>query len=106
MNSKWGKYILLMLFLIFLGLYFSSQAGLIDYQAKYKNSMTEKQIKQFEEDIKNNVEVDIKDYINTNDKKYSNTVSRLTLKISNTIGKIVKSIIDLIFDGLESAMNR
>lgn len=106
MNSKIFKYVLLILFLMFIGLYFSSNAGLIDYQAKYKKTLTEEQIRQFEEDLKNDVNVDIKDYINTNNKEYSNTVSKTTLKISNMIGKTVKGTLDFMLKQLEKSMSK
>jgi len=104
LKNKWFKYTLLVLFLLFLGLYFSSNAGLIDYQAKYKKSLTEKQIKQFEEDVKNNVNVDIKDYIDTDREEYSNGISNATMKISKTIGEIAQSILNFTFDKVEKTM--
>ena len=105
MKNKWFRAILLILFLMFLGLYISANAGLIDYQAKYKNKMTEKEIKQFEEDLKNNVNIDIKDYIKTGNKEYSNNVSKTTYKISRTIGNIVKDTLNLIFNSVDKAIN-
>ena len=105
MNNKWFKITLLILFLMFLGLYISANAGLIDYQAKYKNMMTEKEIKQFEEDLKNNINIDIKDYIKKNNKNYSNNVSKTTYKISKNIGNIVKNMLNIIFSGVDKAIN-
>ncbi len=105
MNNKWFKITLLILFLMFLGLYISANAGLIDYQAKYKNMMTEKEIKQFEEDLKNNINIDIKDYVKRNNKNYSNNVSKTTYKISKNIGNIVKNMLNIIFSGVDKAIN-
>ena len=105
MNNKWFKITLLILFLMFLGLYISANAGLIDYQAKYKNMMTEKEIKQFEEDLKNNINIDIKDYFKKNNKNYSNNVSKTTYKISKNIGNIVKNMLNIIFSGVDKAIN-
>ncbi len=105
MKNRWFKITLLVLFLMFLGLYISANAGLIDYQAKYKNKMTEKEIKQFEEDLKNNVNIDIKDYIKTHNKDYSNNVSKTTFKVSKTIGNIVKDALDFIFNSVDKAIN-
>ena len=105
MNNKSFKITLLILFLMFLGLYISANAGLIDYQAKYKNMMTEKEIKQFEEDLKNNVNIDIKDYIKKNNKNYSNNISKTTYKISKNIGNIVKNMLNIIFSGVDKAIN-
>ena len=104
--DKIFKYSLLVLFLLFLGLYFSSNAGLIDYQAKYKKNLTEKEIMKFEEDIKNGVNVDIKDYIKKNNKYYNNSISKITLKISNTIGNVVKETLDFILKGIEGSINQ
>ena len=98
------KYILLILFLLFLGLYFSSNAGLIDYQAKYKKNLTEKQIAEFEEDIKNGVNIDLKDYIGR-EERYNNKISKATLKVSNMIGNTVKSILDYLLNEIDKSMN-
>lgn len=100
-NNGFIKVLFLMLFILFLGLYFSSNAGLIDYQAKHNKNLTEKQIKQFEEDVKNNVSVDLNNYIDNKDKYYDNAISRTTLKISNGIGKTVKKTLDFLFKGME-----
>lgn len=105
MKNKWFKTIFIILFLMFLGLYISANAGLIDYQAKYKNMMTEKEIEKFEEDIKNNVNIDIKDYIKTDNKVYSNNVSKTTYKISKTIGNVIKDTLNLIFNSVDKAIN-
>lgn len=90
---------------MFLGLYFSSNAGLIDYQAKYKKTLTEAQIKQFEEDLKNGANIDIKDYVDK-EEKYNNQVSKSILKVSNTIGSMIKSILDYLFDEIDKSVNR
>ena len=60
MKDNFVRIMSLTVFLIFLALYYSSNAGLIDYQAKNKTSLTEEQIKMFEEDVKNNVSIDLK----------------------------------------------
>ena len=104
-KNKTFNFILLMLFLMFLGLYFSSSAGVIDYQAKHRNNLTEEKIKEFEEDVKNNKEIDIKNYIEKKQGKYNNTVSKTTLKASNTIGKVIESGLKFLFSGLEKSIN-
>ena len=96
---------LLILFLIFIALYFSAQAGLIDYQAKHKTIMTEEAIKEFESDIKEGNNIDIKKYIKNKDKKFDNGLSRKTLRVSNTIGSCVDDILKFFFKKVEKAMN-
>lgn len=104
MRDNFLKIMALTVFLIFMALYYSSNAGLIDYQARNKTVLTEEQIKIFEEDVKNNVEIDIKKYLENTEDQYDNNISKTTLKLSNTIGKTVQSALDFLFDRLENVM--
>ena len=105
MKSNFIKIMSLTVFLIFIALYYSSNSGLIDYQARNKTVLTEEQIKQFEDDVANNVEIDLKKYIEDNEKKYDNNISKTTLKLSNMIGETIQGGLDFIFGRLEDAMN-
>ena len=105
MKNNFFRIMAFTVFLIFLALYYSSNAGLIDYQAKNKTSLTEEQIKMFEEDVKNNVQIDLKKYIDNKEDKYDNNISKTTLKLSNTIGETVEVILNFVFGKLENAMN-
>ncbi len=105
MKNNFFRIMALTVFLIFLALYYSSNAGLIDYQAKNKTSLTEEQIKMFEEDVKNNAQIDLKKYIDNKEDKYDNNISKTTLKLSNTIGETVEGILNFVFGKLENAMN-
>ncbi|MCI5967883.1 MAG: hypothetical protein MRZ42_05895 [Tenericutes bacterium] len=105
MKNNFFRIMALTVFLIFLALYYSSNAGLIDYQAKNKTSLTEEQIKMFEEDVKNNVQIDLKKYVDNKEDRYDNNISKTTLKLSNTIGETVEGILNFVFGKLENAMN-
>ena len=105
MKNNFFRIMALTVFLIFLALYYSSNAGLIDYQAKNKTSLTEEQIKMFEEDVKNNVQIDVKKYIDNKEDRYDNNISKTTLKLSNTIGETIDGILNFVFGKLENAMN-
>ena len=104
-NIKIFRSILVTLFLIFLALYFSSNAGLIDYQAKHQTVMTEESIKQFEDDVRNGNDIDVKKYVKKNDKEYDNFLSRETLKLSNSIGKGVEGILKFVFKKFEKVID-
>ena len=106
MRDNFFKIMSLTVFLIFIALYYSSNAGLIDYQARNQSILTEEQIKIFEEDVKNNVEIDIKKYLDHDEEKYDNNISKTTLKISNSIGEVVQATLNFFFDRMESVMNR
>ena len=92
--NKIFKYIFLISFVAFLALYFSLNAGYFEYKNKTKTVLTEKQIKQFEQDVKEGKNVDIKKYIDTNTKDYQNTISKAGLSLSNTTEKYVNKFID------------
>lgn len=105
MENNFFRIMFLTIFLIFIALYYSSNSGLIDYQARNKTVLTEEQIKMFEEDVKNNVQIDLKKYIEDKEEKYDNNISKTTLKLSNTIGETIQSGLDYLFGKLESVMN-
>lgn len=105
MENNFFRIMFFTIFLIFIALYYSSNSGLIDYQARNKTVLTEEQIKMFEEDVKNNVQIDLKKYIEDKEEKYDNNISKTTLKLSNTIGETIQSGLDFLFGKLESVMN-
>lgn len=103
--NNFFKGTILTLFIVFVGLYYLSNAGVIDYKAKNKTILTEEQIRAFEEDVKNNVEIDIKKYIDNKEEQYNNGISKTTLKVSNSIGEAVSSILNFVFSKMEDVMN-
>lgn len=105
MKNNFVRIMALTVFLIFLALYYSSNAGLIDYQAKNKTILTEEQIKMFEEDVKNNVEIDLKKYVDDKEEQYDNNISKITMNLSKTIGETIQNALDFLFAKLEKAMN-
>ena len=105
MKNNFLRIMSLTVFLIFLALYYSSNAGIIDYQARNRTALTEEQIKMFEDDVKNNVEIDIKKYLDDKEEKYDNNVSKTTLKLSNAIGKGAAKALDFMFGKLDKVMN-
>lgn len=99
------RIISLTLVFLFVGLYFASNAGYIDYQSRNKTVLTEEQIKKFENDVKENKAIDIENYITDKSDEYDNSISNLSLKISNTIGETFEQVLNYIFGKLENAMN-
>ncbi len=105
MKNNIIRIIFLTLVFLFIGLYSASNAGYIDYQARNQTVLTENQIKQFEEDVKNNRPIDIENYVINKEETYNNNLSKLSLKISNAIGKTFQNTLDYLFGKLESVMN-
>ena len=67
--------------------------------------LTEEQIINFEEDIKNGKKVDIKKYVLYEDKDYSNKVSSDIYKISLKLETAVDSAIKMVFNGAGSLVS-
>ena len=96
-KRKIPKVILVSIFIIFLYSYIVSKNGYYEYSLNSKKNLTEEEIKQFEQDLKEGKEVDIKDYLNSNKVDYTNKLTRTTVKVSTKINSILKSGIDKIF---------
>ena len=82
------NWIVLVLFLIFLGVYFAGENGYYESILNKRKNLTEQQIIKFEEDIANNVEVDLNKYI-PKEEDNSNFVSRGAYSISQVLSDIL-----------------
>ena len=91
------KFIFLIFFISFLVIYLSEATGYYEYQNYKKTSLTEEQIKKFEEDIKNGEKVDINKYLIVDNRKYNNKLSKLASKLSDGISKIVNNSVEYTF---------
>lgn len=105
MKYKIFKWSFTFLLVIFLTLYFSQLTGYYEYQNYQKMVMTEEQIKQFEQDIKDGKEVDIKDYVVNINRDYGNSLSNLGMSISNIISNTVKNGIIKLFSSISGMVN-
>ena len=91
------KFLFLTLLISFLVIYLSEITGYYEYQNYQKKTLTEEQIKIFEEDIKNGKKVDINKYLTVNTKTYNNTLSKLASKLSDGISKTVNKGVEYTF---------
>lgn len=96
-KRKIYKFIFLMFFLSFIVVYFSELTGYYEYQNHKKMTLTEEQIKQFENDVSNGKEVDINEYLVLDNKNYNNSLSKLTSKLSDGISSLVQSGVENAF---------
>ena len=95
--NKILKYLILTSFITFLSLYISQSTGYYEYRASKKTALTNKQIKEFENDIRKGKKVDIKKYIETNNKNYQNNLSKTSEKcIQKVIDKSFKLLGNLV----------
>jgi len=85
-------------------IYFGYRTGYYEIQNYKKKSLTEEQIKKFEEDVANGKEIDINEYLVKDDIHYRNNLSTFTSKLSDNISYIVKSGVEATFKYLSKAI--
>ncbi len=90
--NKIFKYVLMTLFITFIALYISQSTGYFEFQNNRKATLTENQIKKFEEDVKEGKNIDIDKYI-TPPKNYDNNLAKAGLKVSETAQNYIQKII-------------
>ncbi len=102
--TKVFRYLLVLSFIAFLTLYLSESAGYYEYANREKNILTEKQIKEFEKDVKDGKDIKIEDYIEKTKIDYGNKASDMGKYVSNTINDGVKKGIEEFFGLLNSVI--
>ena len=94
------KIVILLLFIIFITLFFASYTGYYDYENRKTKNLTESQMRKFEEDVKNGVNLDLETYITKPNTDYRNFLSKLGSKTSKTVSNIVSGSVNYTFDFL------
>ena len=103
-KNKTFKFIFMIFFISFLVIYFSEITGYYEYKNYKKASLTEEQVRKFENDVKEGKEVDIKEYLVVENSNYNNRLSKLTSKLSDGISNVVKSGVENTFKFLSKIM--
>ena len=89
-------------FIIFIGLFIASESGYYESKLNQKVLLTDKEIKEFENDVIEGKTIDINSYIKKNKKSYENNFTILADKTTELIqGFLTKGIKD-ICDSLKS----
>lgn len=102
--NKTFKVFLIIMILGYIALYFSYQNGYYEIKNNEKKILTEEMIKEYEEDLKNGVDVTNKEYTVVR-KDYSNTYTKNLLKVSRKIEKGLDKIIKYFFNKVGSTIN-
>ena len=92
----------LMLFMSFLVIYFSEITGYYEYQNHKKTTLTEEQIRKFENDVENGKEIDLNQYLVVENKNYNNKLSKAASKLSDGISNVVKKGVESTFKFLSN----
>lgn len=103
-GKNFARITLLILFILFIALYFTSNSSYFDYEAASRATLTKEQIEQFEKDVQDGKEIDAKNYLKINEKNYNNAISSTTFHISQAIGNTIQKGLNYIFGAMENAM--
>ncbi len=98
------KVIIVLLTIVYLFLYFSYRSGYFPKRNEELSLLTEEKIKEYEEDLKNGVDVSKKSYIVVRD-NYDNSYTRFLLRVSSRIEKGFDSTIKFIFNKISHTIN-
>ncbi len=98
--NKVLKFLLFSLFAVFLTIFLSNEYGYYEYQKAKQVTLTEEQIKKFEEDVRNGEDISIENYTVDINKNYQTNLSEIGLNISNNLSNIVKDSVEGFFNSL------
>ncbi len=99
MKKKAFKGGVLLLIVVFLGLYYAYSNGYYEKRQNDKILLTNEKIEQFEQDIKDGKDISLEDY-EEEEEDYSTRTSKFSLNLSSKAEHIVDSAIKFIFKKL------
>ena len=104
-KDKIFKLIIGILFITYIICFIISESGYYEYKMKERTILSNEQIKKFEEDVKNNINVDINDYTIPEYIDYTNKFTKGVNSTSNLIKKYFKKIVEGGFKILNSLVS-
>ncbi len=102
MKNKIFLIIMSSFFVFFVILLLAEQQGYYKNRNEKAKTLTEEQIKSFEDDISKGKSIDVKKYVLYEDKDYSNKVTSNVYRTSLKLEKVVDGVIKYIFNGAGS----
>ena len=95
--KKLIKFCFGLLFFVFLCSYFTEIGGYYEYQLANQKNLTEEQIRNFEEDVKNGKDINISDYLKNSRVDYSNSLTKKTSEVSLKLNDYLRMVIGRTF---------
>lgn len=83
----------LLIIFIFLCSYFIEKSGYYEYNLQARKNLTEEQMKQFEQDVKEGKDIKLDSYLKETTVDYSNQLTRTTSEASIKLNNYLKNII-------------
>ena len=91
--------------ILFVALILAEDFGYYETRDKKIKTLTEEQIKIFEQDIKNGKNIDVTDYVTYESRDYSNNLSNLLYKTSLKLEKTIDGLIKIVFNKAEKMVS-
>ena len=98
------RILMLTIFVLFTTIYIMQALGYYEYSNRKTNQLTEDAVKQFESDLKAGKKINASDYIKK-ENDYSNNISKLGIKVSNTVGEMFDGIMGFVFSEISKTIN-
>lgn len=102
--KKVASTIMLLLVILFLGLYVSQMTGYYQYSESRKTTLTKNAIEQFEQDIKEGKEIHAGEYLEEQT-DYNNLFSKIGMNVSKLIEKGFNKAMTSIFREISNTVN-
>lgn len=105
-KNKIFKLLLSISFIVYITTYISNKYGYYEYQKQKQTTLTQEQIKKFEQDVKDGKDISLEDYLLNTDKNYQTKLSSMGLKISDGISDVVKTGVEKFFNSINDVINK
>lgn len=106
LRTKLFRFTFTILFAIFITLFVSNKYGYFEYQKHEQVTLTQEQIKQFEQDVKEGKNISLEDYKANTNKNYQTRLSQAGLNISNTVADFVKKGVEGFFGSIDKLVTQ
>ena len=97
-NKKIAKLFIYIILISFIFSYFIEKSGYYEYNLHTKRNLTEKEIKKFEQDVREGKKVDINTYLKDSRIDYSNNLTKTTSNFSIKLNKYINEAISNTFN--------
>ena len=104
-KNKIFKFLIVLLFIIYITIYISEKTGYYEYKNYQKTILTKEQIVKFEDDVKNGKNVKLNDYVVNTNKNYQTRLSKMGNGLSELISKMINKGIDSCFEFLNKLVD-
>ncbi len=101
-KKKLFFYVFLLFFICYIIFFVIGESGYYEYKMQRKTVMTNEAMERFESDIKKGKDVSIEDYVVNSEKDYTTTLTKATNKVSKSVNKMLKRVVEGVFKVLGS----